>query len=56
MTGMALDLQAFSGWRYKDDRSHVVFFSKETMEWLGRQWQTEVCLVDKNVALFKKID
>ncbi len=55
MTGMALDRQAFAGWRYKDDRSHVVFFSKETMEWLGRQWQTEVSFINRNVALFQKI-
>ena len=54
MTGMAQDREAFAGWRYKDDHSHIVFFSMETMEWLARKWQAGLSFVGENVSLFRK--
>ncbi len=54
MTGMAQDREAFTGWRYKDDRSHIAFFSVETMEWIARKWQAEMLRVEKSVFLFQK--
>ena len=54
MTGMAQDRKAFARWRYKDDRSHIAFFSVETMEWIARKWQTDLISVGKNVFLFQK--
>ena len=54
MTGMAQDREAFARWRYKDDRSHIAFFSVETMEWIARKWQADLIPVGKNVFLFQK--
>jgi Methyltransferase domain len=54
MTGIAQDREAFAGWRYKDDRSHIVFFSVETMEWIARKWQVDMFCVERGVFLFQK--
>ena len=52
MTGMAQNRKAFTTWRYKDDLSHVAFFSMETMEWLAGKWQAALQIAGKNVFLF----
>lgn len=54
MTGLALDSNAFAGWRYKDDHSHVSFFSRETLGWLAEKWQAEWTILERNVCLFQK--
>ena len=54
MTGMAQGREAFARWRYKDDRSHITFFSVETMEWIARKWQADLFPVAKSVFLFQK--
>jgi len=54
MTGMAQDREAFARWRYKDDRTHIAFFSVETMEWIAGKWQTDLIPAGKNVFLFRK--
>lgn len=54
MTKLALDLNAFSSWHYKNDLTHVCFFSRETMDWLARQWQAKHLQISKDVILFKK--
>ncbi|MEA1910513.1 MAG: class I SAM-dependent methyltransferase [Spirochaetota bacterium] len=54
MTKLALDKEAFSKWHYKDDPTHVCFFSKETMGWLGKKWKTKPQFFGNDVVLFKK--
>lgn len=54
MTKLALDIEAFSKWHYKNDLTHVCFFSKETMEYLAHQWNTEFRLFGKDIILFQK--
>ena len=54
MTKLALDKEAFSKWHYKDDPTHVCFFSKETMDWLALKWKTNALYFGKDVILFQK--
>jgi len=54
MTKLALDRAAFSCWHYKNDSTHVCFFSCTTMDWLAKQWQVELQQVGKDVFLFQK--
>ena len=54
MTKLALDKAAFSTWHYKNDLTHVCFFSKETMEWFARQRQAELVCIGKDVVLLRK--
>ncbi|MCK5197293.1 MAG: class I SAM-dependent methyltransferase [Spirochaetales bacterium] len=54
MTKLALDKDAFSKWHYKNDLTHVCFFSIETMEYLTKLWNTKYLLFGKDVILFQK--
>lgn len=52
MTKLALDSAAFAGWHYKNDRTHVSFFSRQTFTWLAQEWGANVSFVGKDVTLF----
>ena len=54
MTKLALDKEAFSKWHYKNDLTHVCFFSKKTMEWLAETWKAELFFIGNDVILFQK--
>ena len=54
MTKLALDAEAFSQWHYKNDRTHILFFSKATFKWLAAHWQARLIFVDKDVILLQK--
>lgn len=54
MTKLALDEAAFAKWHYKNDVTHVCFFSEKTVKWLARQWDTSYELIGKDVILFQK--
>jgi len=54
MTKLALEQAAFSRWHYKNDPTHVCFFSDNTMRWLARKWQTNYVKIGADVALFQK--
>jgi hypothetical protein len=55
MTKLALDKTAFAKWHYKNDPTHVRFFSKKTMEWLGEKWQAKPVQIGSDVILFQKL-
>ncbi len=54
MTKRVIDQQAFSNWHYKNDPTHICFYSLSTFEWIGHKfgWQLEV--IDKDVVFFYK--
>jgi Methyltransferase domain len=54
MTKLALDKEAFSKWHYKDDPTHVSFFSREAMDWLGLKWASKPLYYGNDVILFQK--
>ena len=54
MTKLALDKEAFAKWHYKNDPTHVCFFSKETMEWLAEKWKAKIQFIGRDVILFQK--
>ena len=54
MTKRVLNQQAFSHWHYKNDPTHVCFFSIETFQWLADLWQAELIIAEKDVVLFIK--
>lgn len=56
MTKPAPDQDSFSDWHYKNDLTHVCFFSMSSFEWLAGQWNAELTLVDKDVVIFCKQD
>ena len=53
MTKLALDKTAFSQWHYKNDPTHVCFYSEKTMEWLAETLQAEILMIGNDVILFQ---
>ena len=54
MTKRVIDQEAFSRWHYKNDPTHVCFFSTETFVWLADYWGAELTVVGKDVVVFRK--
>lgn len=38
MTKLVIDKDAFSNWHYKNDLTHISFFSESTFDWLAERW------------------
>ena len=54
MTKMVIDKEAFSNWHYKNDLTHICFFSQKTFNWLAMKWQATVEFLHKDVVIFHK--
>jgi len=54
MTKRVIDAAAFSTWHYKDDPTHVCFFSTATFEWLAEENDCEIVLVDRDVVIMRR--
>ncbi len=54
MTKLVNGENAFAQWHYKNDLTHVCFFSCETFRWLAGRWQADLVFLDKDVILFNK--
>ena len=54
MTKMVVDLEAFSRWHYKEDPTHVCFFSRAVFSWLAARWLTTPVFIGYDVVLLNK--
>lgn len=54
MTKRVTDVAAFTRWRYKNDDTHVIFFSRATFAWLADRWTAELLFDGADVALYRK--
>lgn len=54
MTKRVTSAQAFATWHYKNDPTHISFFSESTFKWLAAQWQAELTLVANDVVILRK--
>jgi hypothetical protein len=54
MTKLAVEQDAFEHWHYKNDLTHVCFFSRATFTWLALQWNADLTFADSDVVLFHK--
>jgi len=54
MTNLAVDQKTFSQWYYKNDLTHVCFFSQQAFSWLARHWQADVAFANNDVVFFQK--
>lgn len=55
MTKLVIDPQAFARWHYKNDPTHVVFFSRETFVYLARQLKACLEFIGSDVILLQKL-
>jgi SAM-dependent methyltransferase len=51
MTKLVLDAEAFSRWHYKNDPTHVCFFSRDSWRWWAKKSGAEVRFVGADVIL-----
>lgn len=54
MTKRVKSVEAFAGWHYKNDPTHIAFFSEASFKWLAGHWQAELTFADKDVVIFTK--
>ena len=54
MTKLVADKKSFSSWHYKNDPTHIAFFSKDTFNYLARQWGATVEYFGNDVIIFQK--
>ena len=44
----------FNQWYYKNDPSHIGFFSEKALNFLAEKWQIELYVISERVIIFKK--
>ncbi|WP_298868576.1 class I SAM-dependent methyltransferase [uncultured Gimesia sp.] len=54
MTKRVIDRKAFSTWHYKNDPTHVCFYSVETFQWLANYWCATFTIPENDVVVFTK--
>lgn len=54
MTKRVTSKGAFESWHYKNDPTHISFFSEHAFNWLGSKWGTEPEFVSDDVVIFTK--
>ena len=54
MTKRVRDQHAFRTWHYKNDLTHISFFSEQSFEWLAKRWSAELAIVSADVVLLRK--
>jgi len=54
MTKMINDQVDFASWYYKDDPTHICFFSQTTMNYLAKAWGSRVQFYGHDITLFFK--
>ncbi len=55
MTKLVMSKTAFSRWHYKNDLTHICFYSRDTLEWLASRWQCSIEFIGSDVILLHKL-
>lgn len=54
MTKRVQDVHAFATWHYKNDPTHINFYSITTFEWLAKHYGWRLDIIDKDVVFLHK--
>jgi len=54
MTKRVLGKQEFKNWHYKNDLTHIRFYSIETFKWIAKAFNWRLEIIDKDVVFFYK--
>ncbi len=55
MTKRVINKTRFTNWHYKNDQTHVSFFSDKTFTYIGREWGYQVDIISPDVVLLQKV-
>lgn len=53
MTKLVIDAEAFSKWHYRNDPTHIAFYSVATLQWLANHYQKRLTIIGKDVIMFE---
>ncbi|MCA1797814.1 MAG: class I SAM-dependent methyltransferase [Geobacteraceae bacterium] len=56
MTSMRPGVEDFDTWKYKNDPTHVCFYSTATMAWLAQRWNAELEYVAHDAMILTRND
>ncbi|OCQ19690.1 methyltransferase [Pseudoalteromonas luteoviolacea] len=54
MTKLVIDKTRFASWHYKNDQTHISFFSRETFEYIAEQFNTDIEFIGNDVIILTK--
>ncbi|MBQ4839447.1 class I SAM-dependent methyltransferase [Pseudoalteromonas luteoviolacea] len=54
MTKLVIDPKRFASWHYKNDQTHISFFSRETFEYIAKQFGTKLEFIGNDVIILSK--
>ncbi|WP_133408378.1 class I SAM-dependent methyltransferase [Parashewanella tropica] len=54
MTKRVQDVDAFSRWHYKNDLTHICFYSIATFEWIANHYDWQLEVISNDVVMFTK--
>ncbi len=54
MTKLVKNVEAFSGWHYKNDITHVCFYSRKTFQYLAERDKLQLEFIGNDVILLRK--
>ena len=54
MTKRVINVQRFAHWHYKNDPTHVSFFSENTFSWLANRYNMQLEFPQKDIVLLQK--
>jgi SAM-dependent methyltransferase len=54
MTKQVIDRAKFASWHYKNDFTHVCFFSPATFVWLAEKWHAQLDMIVQDVIIIRK--
>ncbi|HDZ57407.1 MAG TPA: class I SAM-dependent methyltransferase [Pseudomonas xinjiangensis] len=54
MTKRVTSQEAFASWHYKNDLTHISFFSSATFHWLAEKWAAKLDIIGADVVLLQK--
>jgi len=55
MTKLVRSPEAFASWHYKNDKTHICFYSKETFKWLASTLEAQTEFIGSDVIILTKI-
>lgn len=56
MTKLVIDQSRFSNWHYKNDLTHITFFSRKTFEYVAQHFDCEIEFIGNDVIVLTKLD
>jgi len=55
MTKLVLNKERFANWHYKNDPTHISFFSRKTFEYLAKRYELKLEFIGQDVMIFTKV-